>query len=68
MKIRVIKIASKARAVQVVLYQNNKRVILQLIGSAHTEEALNDLLLMAEELIKSYSKQLWIFPEEKPNR
>lgn len=68
MKIRVIKTASKAKAVQVVRYQNNKRVILQHIGSAHTEEALNNLLLMAEEWIKSYSEQLSIFPEESPNR
>jgi transposase len=68
MKIRVIKTASKAKAVQVVRYQNNKRVILQHIGSAHTEAALNDLLLNAEEWIKSFSEQLTIFPEESPNR
>ena len=68
MKIRVIKTASKAKAVQVVRYQNNRRVILQHIGSAHTEAALNDLLLSAEEWIKSYSAQLTIFPEESPNR
>lgn len=68
MEIRVIKTASKAKAVQVVRYQNNRRVILQHIGSAHTEAALNDLLLSAEEWIKSYSAQLTIFPEESPNR
>ena len=68
MKIRVIQTASKAKAVQVIRYQNNKRVILQHIGSAHTEEAVKDLLLMAEEWIKSYSEQLSIFPEENPNR
>lgn len=68
MKIRVIKTASKAKAVQVVRYQNNKRVILQHIGSAHTEKALNDLLVMADEWIKSYSEQLSIFPEDNPSR
>lgn len=67
MKIRVVKTASKAKAVQVVQYQNNKRVILQHIGSAHTEEALNELLLMAEEWIKDYSSQLSLFPDENPN-
>jgi hypothetical protein len=43
MKIRVVKTASQAKAVQVVQYQNNKRIVLQHIGSAHTEEALSDL-------------------------
>ena len=55
MKIRVVKTASNAKAVQVVHYQNNKRVILQHIGSAHTEEALSDLVMIAEEWIKDYS-------------
>ena len=36
MKIRVVKTASKARAVQVVRYQNNKRIILRHIGSAQS--------------------------------
>jgi transposase len=68
MKIRVIKTASMAKAVQVVQYQNNKRIILQHIGSAHTEKALNDLKLLAEEWIKDYFKQYSIFPDENPNK
>ena len=68
MKIRVVRIASNAKAVQVVHYQNNKRDVLQHIGSAHAEEALNDLLIWAEEWIKDYSKQLFIFPDESPNK
>lgn len=68
MKIRVVKTASKAKAVQVVRYQNNKRIVLQHIGSAHSEEALSDLMILAEEWIKDYSKQLSIFPDENPNR
>lgn len=68
MKIRVIKTASKAKAVQVVHYRNNKRIVLQHIGSAHSEEALEDLMAMAEEWIKDYSKQLSIFPDESPNK
>lgn len=67
MKIRVVTTGSNAKAVQVVRYQNNKRVILQHLGSAHTEAALADLLLLAEEWIKSYSEQLSLFPEENPN-
>jgi transposase len=68
MKIRVIKTASKAKAVQVVRYQNNKRVIVQHIGSAHTTEALKELMVMAQEWIKDYTKQLSIFPDEDPNK
>lgn len=68
MKIRVVKTASNAKAVQVVRYRNNKRVIMRHIGSAHTPEALDDLVLLAEEWIKDYSAQLSIFPDENPNR
>ncbi len=68
MKIRVITTASKAKAVQVVRYQNNKRTVLQHIGSAHTEEALNDLMTLAEEWIKDYTRQMSIFPDENPDR
>ena len=67
MKIRVVKTASNAKAVQVVHYRNNKRIVLQHIGSSHTEEALSDLKTIAEEWIKDYSKQLSIFSDENPN-
>lgn len=68
MKIRVVKTASNAKAVQIVRYQNNKRIVLQHIGSAHTVEALSDLIKLAEEWIKDYTKQLSIFPDDNPNR
>jgi transposase len=68
MKIRVVKTASKARAVQVIRYQNNKRIVLQHIGSAHTDEALNDLIIMAEEWIKDHTGQLSIFSDDNPNK
>lgn len=68
MKIRVVKTASKAKAVQVVCYRNNKRHILQHIGSAHSQEAINELMLVAQEWIKDYSGQLSIFPDENPNK
>ena len=63
MKTRVVKTASNANAVQVVRYHQNKRVIMQHIGSAHSEQALNDLLLLADEWIKDFSSQLSIFPD-----
>lgn len=68
MKIRIVKTASKAKAVQVVHYIRGKRKILQHIGSAHTQEALNELLHLAEDWMKDYDKQLSIFPEDNPNQ
>jgi len=67
MKVRVLKTASKANAVQVVNYQNNKRIVLQHIGSAHSEAELNDLMLLAEEWIKDYTNQFSVFPDENSN-
>lgn len=68
MRIRIVKTASRAKAVQVVRYQNNRRIVMQHIGSAHTSEALSDLMTLAEEWIKDYTRQLSIFPDENPNR
>src|SRR5690554_3559166 len=68
MKIRMVKTASKATAVQVVRYQNNKRIILQHIGSAHNDTDLEELIIVAEEWIKDYSGQLSVFPDEDPNK
>jgi hypothetical protein len=41
MKIRIVTTRSKAKAVQIVRYQNYKRVVLRHIGSAHSQEALD---------------------------
>ena len=68
MKIRIVKTASNAKAVQIVSYQNNKRVILKHIGSSHTENGLNDLLVCAQEWMKDYSQQSSIFSDENPNK
>jgi len=68
MKIRVVKTASNAKAVQVVRYQKNKRIIMKHIGSSHTKEGVDELKLLAQEWIKSYSSQLSLFPDENPNK
>lgn len=68
MKVRIVKTASSASAVQVVRYHQNKRVIMSHIGSAHTEEELKDLMLLANEWIKNFSSQLSVFPDESPNK
>src|SRR5690625_1319859 len=68
MKIRVVKTASNAQAVQVVRYQNSKTVVLHHVGSAHSQQALEDLMLLAEQWIRDYSGQLSIFPDQSPNK
>lgn len=68
MKIRVVTTASKAKAVQVVHYSNNKRKVLRHFGSAHSEGALAELVLMAEEWIKDYTNQVSVFSDESPNK
>src|SRR5690606_33390354 len=68
MKIRVVKTASNASAVQVVRYQNGRRIIVQHIGSAHNDTDLEELKLSAQEWIKDYSHQLSVFPDESPNK
>lgn len=68
MKIRVVTTASKAQAVQIVQYQNNKRTIVQHIGSARSQAELQELIFVAEEWIKDYCKQLSVFPDESPNK
>jgi hypothetical protein len=62
MKIRVVKTASQAKAVQVVGYYQNTRKILHHVGSAHSKEELENLMILATEWIKDYSNQLSIFP------
>jgi len=67
MKIRVVRTASKARAVQIVRYHNNARVIVHHVGSAHSDAEFEKLVMQAEEWIKDYSQQLSFFPDENPN-
>lgn len=67
MKVRIVKTGSSGKAVQVVRYFNNKRTIVKHIGTSHSNEDLNELILVAEEWIKDYSGQLSIFPDENPN-
>lgn len=67
MKVRIVKTGSSGNAVQVVRYFHNKRTIVKHIGTSHSNEALAELLLIAEEWIKDYSGQLSLYPNENPN-
>jgi hypothetical protein len=66
MKIRAVKTGSKAKAVQVIRYQDNERIIVKHIGSAHDEQELNELKKLARGWIKDYTGQQSLFPKEIP--
>lgn len=66
-KIRVVTTGSKAKAVQAVRYKDNKRIIIRHFGSCHSKEELDDLLLVANNWMNTYSGQLSIFPDDNPN-
>ncbi len=45
MKIRVVNTTSDTKVVQVVQYQQNKRKVLNHVGSVHNEEDLKNLMI-----------------------
>ena len=63
--IRVIKTSSGANVVQVVYYQNRKRVIYKHIGSAKTDKELESLKAVAQDLIDNRMPSLPFFQETK---
>ncbi|GIV27389.1 MAG: IS1634 family transposase [Bacteroidia bacterium] len=63
MKVRVVSTASHAKAVQVVTYRNNKRIVLKHIGSAHSEAELKQMIHLAQQWIQKHSHQLSLFPQ-----
>lgn len=58
LRIRVVKTASGAKAVQVIYYHNRKRKIFKHIGSANSESELAVLKSIALDLINNYSPAL----------
>lgn len=65
LRIRVIKTASGARAVQVVYYKNRKRVVFKHIGSAKNDLELESLKLVAQDIIKNFTPEIPFFVETK---
>lgn len=64
-KIRVVKTSSGASAVQVIRYENRKRIVFKHIGSAHTTDELQALKNIAKSVIDQASKQLALFESDK---
>lgn len=60
--IRTVKTASGATAVQIIRYENKKRVVVKHIGSAHNADKLTVLRNEAELIREKLSLQLSLFP------
>lgn len=67
LKIRVVKRTSDSRAVQIVYYANRKTKIFKHVGSAKSEEQLEELKLIASDLIQNISPILPLDQEPKFN-
>lgn len=69
LKVRKVKTASGATAVQVIRYKSGKRIVVQHIGSAHTAEELVVLVREAEIACEQLSSQSTFFSMiEKPQK
>jgi len=67
LRIRVVKTASGASAVQVVYYRNRKRIIFKHVGSANNNQDLESLKLVARDVINNYNPEIPLFEEVKLN-
>lgn len=65
-RIRTVKTASGATAVQVIWYECNQRKIAKHIGSAKNSDELEVLRSTAEEYIQEYEPQLSLLQEKPP--
>jgi len=61
LRIRTVRTASGARAVQIIRYAHTKRMVVKHMGSAHTEEELLLLRREAERVREQLSPQLSLF-------
>lgn len=66
--IRTVRTASGAKAVQLIRYENKKRIIVKHVGSAHTEDKLTALQCEAKRLQDELSRQRSLPLIEPPAR
>ena len=64
--VRTTKTASRATAVQIIQYEQRRKIILKHIGSAHTPEELTSLKRTACDWIEKETGQPRLFPERTP--
>lgn len=67
LRIRVVKTASGANAIQIIYYKNRKRVIFKHIGSANSSQELEELKMVARDIINQYNPKFDFFDEIKSN-
>ncbi|MBU1299217.1 MAG: IS1634 family transposase [Bacteroidetes bacterium] len=63
--IRKVKTGSGNIAVQVIKYENRKRVVVKHVGSAHNKEEINILWNNAVDCISEQTKQISLFPRQE---
>ena len=63
--IRIINTKGKSRAVQVIRYQDSKRIIVKHIGSGSTDQEIDVLSEIARLFIQDASRQSSLFPENQ---
>ena len=68
LSIRTTKTGSGATAVQIVRYEQRKKVIVAHMGSAHTDAKLHSLKSAAHSLIERRSKQLRLLPDPSASK
>src|SRR5690554_991777 len=67
LKVRIVKTASGARAVQVVYYSNRKTKVFKHIGSGHTDDQVEKLQTLAIDFINRSTPLLFFDGEPKVN-
>lgn len=63
--IRKVKTGSNSIAVQVIKYENRRRIIVKHVGSAHKKDEVVILLDNAAKWISDQTKQISLFPQEE---
>lgn len=63
--IRVVQTASQSQSVQVVYYNNRKRIVYKHIGTGKTDEEITELKLVARDFIENHSAAFSLFGETK---
>jgi len=64
-RIRTVRTASGAKAIQIVLYTENVRKIIKHIGSAKNDDELELLRIQAEQYITDNDPQLLLFDQDQ---
>lgn len=67
LRIRQIRYSKGSTSVQVYKIENRKRIIVRHIGTARTEQELQDLIILANDFIEKIGKQLFLFNNEASN-